>query len=267
MYLERLKWIYRAWRYRLKVEKDEIRFVLRCLRAGDVAVDIGAHKGGFTYWMEKRVGPTGHVYAFEPQPSLAENLQKILAPSQSHTTLENMGLSSRVDEMVLTVPDDKPSPGASLESRAERQSHWRSYRVPVTTLDEYFSRMSAPIKLVKCDVEGHELEVFRGGEKLLRNHKPVLIFECETRHRQSGDLQEVFDYLSTLGYSGQFFLNGRLQSIDQFDVHCHQANPDADDYANNFVFTPLPDPAEQTRAAKPAIHSAPHLSKLRTMSN
>ena len=45
MWTSNLKWIYRAWRYRLVNEKDEIAFVRRHLAAGDVALDIGAHKG------------------------------------------------------------------------------------------------------------------------------------------------------------------------------------------------------------------------------
>ena len=41
------------------------------LRHGDVAVDVGAYKGGYTYWMREAVGDAGTVFAFEPQPELA----------------------------------------------------------------------------------------------------------------------------------------------------------------------------------------------------
>jgi FkbM family methyltransferase len=50
------------------VDPAEIRFVRKSLQAGQVAVDIGCHKGGYTYWMRRAVGPSGAVYAFEPQP-------------------------------------------------------------------------------------------------------------------------------------------------------------------------------------------------------
>jgi len=41
------------------------------LNPGDVAVDAGAYKGGYTHWMRKHVGAFGQVFAFEPQAALA----------------------------------------------------------------------------------------------------------------------------------------------------------------------------------------------------
>src|SRR5215475_12694629 len=64
----KLKYLYRALRYRFRVDPAEIRFVRQSLQPGQVAVDIGCHKGAYTYWMRRRVGPSGAVYAFEPQP-------------------------------------------------------------------------------------------------------------------------------------------------------------------------------------------------------
>jgi hypothetical protein len=45
MLIEKLTWIYRAYRYRLKLERQEIQLLLQNLNLGDVGVDIGAHKG------------------------------------------------------------------------------------------------------------------------------------------------------------------------------------------------------------------------------
>ena len=39
---QHMTWLYRAWRYRLLVERPEVRFVLEHLRPGDIAIDIGA---------------------------------------------------------------------------------------------------------------------------------------------------------------------------------------------------------------------------------
>ena len=61
MTFDRLKWTYRAWRYRQRLERQEIRLLLRHLAAGDVAVDVGAHKGAYTYWMRRAVGASGTI--------------------------------------------------------------------------------------------------------------------------------------------------------------------------------------------------------------
>ena len=57
----KLRYLYRAWRYRLKLDPAEIKAILVNLAPGDVAIDIGAHKGAYTYWLQKRVSDSGRV--------------------------------------------------------------------------------------------------------------------------------------------------------------------------------------------------------------
>ena len=78
-----LQWIFRAWRYRLVIEKHEIKFMLNHLGPGNTAVDIGAHKGAYTYWMSKYVGEKGKVFSFEPQPRLNKQLRLLLNDSKN----------------------------------------------------------------------------------------------------------------------------------------------------------------------------------------
>jgi hypothetical protein len=119
-----------------------------------------------------------------------------------------------------------------------------SVRVPVVTLDDYFGRPGAPrIAFIKCDCEGHEIEVFRGAERLLRRDRPVLLFECEQRHLPASTPAAVFDYLRGLGYRGHFFHASGLLPLEQFRLEIHQpVKPgrfwDEKDYYNNFAFLP-----------------------------
>ena len=53
MLTDKLKWIYLAYRYRLKLEPQEIQLLPQNLNPGDLGVDVGAHKGAYTYWMQK----------------------------------------------------------------------------------------------------------------------------------------------------------------------------------------------------------------------
>lgn len=156
--IERFRFIYRAWRYRWLIDRDEIAFLLAHLKKGQCGVDIGAYKGAYTYRMQKAVGREGQVFAFEPQRELAEYLS-VLGLQQ--VTVENLALSSKAGPAVLTVPGEGASPGATLERDLHRG---QTCTVPVTTLDGYFGqRPHLPINLIKCDVEGHELAVFKGG--------------------------------------------------------------------------------------------------------
>jgi len=224
---------YRAWRYRLRVEPREIAFVRRVLRPGDRAVDIGAHKGAFTYWMRKAVGPTGAVIAFEPQPKLAARLARAVADRRwDNVTVHPRALSSAPGTLSLMVPDGgAPSPGATLESRAARAGDV-AVEVEVTTLDAVIAP-GAAVRLVKCDVEGHELSVFAGARRVLTEAKPIVLFECEARH--GSRMNDVFASLSELGYAGSFFWGDALLPVAQFDAAVRQV-PGMRPYANNFVF-------------------------------
>lgn len=239
-FTDRCKWLYRAWRYRLKLESSSVRFLLDHLRPGDVAIDIGAHKGAMTHWMRWSVGPTGSVYAFEPQPLLAELLQQMASVYLGENVIvENQCLSSTSGRATLHVPEGGPSPSASLEFPTQPMSSHDDYSVSTTTLDEYVAHRGLDqVRLIKCDVEGHELEVFRGGAKLLSEHRPHLLFECEVRHRGSGTVDDVFSYLADLGYEGvALSLKGPIP-IDEFDVARDQADPKSKTYVNNFAFSP-----------------------------
>lgn len=237
-----LKWTYRAWRYRLKVEKQEIRCLLDHLGAGETAVDVGAHKGAYTYWMRRRVGPGGAVFAFEPQPGLADKLAALVAHRGfDNVVVENIGLSLAPGTLMLRLPRAGGSPSASFERTADTAGAPLAIPVAVTTMDAYFlgtSRTGArPVRFIKCDAEGHELEVFRGAEQLLDEHRPDLLFECEARHHAGGSVEAVFEHLQSRGYRGWFVGRSGLGDIAAFDPSVHQADPGSKGYVNNFFFS------------------------------
>jgi FkbM family methyltransferase len=235
----RVRLLYRAYRYRWRNDPAEIAFVRAHVRGGTVAIDVGAHKGGYTYWLARGVGPKGHVYAFEPQPRLARQLQRLFAPAR--VTVENAAVSDRAGVMRLHVPaDGRPSPGASLEATGTAMAAGHSIEVRVIMLDDYLAdlpRRGRTVSILKCDVEGHELRVFRGAEKLLRRDRPVLLFECEERHHAGRPVGDVFAYLESLGYAGRFFNQGRLEPLASFDPVRHQDSARPSGYCNNFVFS------------------------------
>lgn len=234
MSLDALRMLYRAWRYRWKLDRAEIAFVRRCLAPGDTAVDIGAHKGAYAYWMHRAVTPGGRVVCFEPQPALAAYLGRMKAALRlERLEVEPLALSSRAGTMTLTVPGGGTSPSGTLEAGLVAGEH-AAYPVRVTTLDEHLGP-EAPVRLIKCDVEGHELEVFRGAERLLRARRPILMFECEARHHTRDTPAEVFAYLAGLGYAGRFFTREGLQPLAAFDPARH-GDPASPQYANNFAF-------------------------------
>jgi FkbM family methyltransferase len=229
-----LRFYYRAWRYRLKVEPDEIRYVIDSLRPGDCAVDIGAHRGGYLYWMQKQVGPSGRVIGFEPQAELTAYLKALKERlGFEHVTIEQMAVSDAPGEAVLHVPPGGPACGATLEEGLVKGED-DARKVTVCTLDDYLKDLKP--RLIKCDAEGHELRIFKGAERILREARPRLVFECEARHHVRDSIQPVFDYLQSLGYCGHFHLDKSLRKVSEL-TSAMQANPKRG-YVNNFIFHP-----------------------------
>ncbi len=97
------------------------------------------------------------------------------------------------------------SPGASLTHKAAEANSFTTLSVPVVALDDYFDA-GERVALLKIDVEGAELGVFQGAERILRQHAPLLVFECENRHLAPGSVSDVFSYLESARLRGQLHL-------------------------------------------------------------
>lgn len=242
--LRRAGLVHRGWRYRWRVDPDEIRWLRSVLGPGDIAVDIGAYKGGYTYWMRREVGSSGAVIAFEPQPRLCSYLEDCVAAFEwRNVTVVGCALSSEPGRRTLLIPgaptpSEATSPGASLLG-ASLPSGSRGYAVDVDTLDRVLADRApgAPVRLVKCDVEGHELDVFLGARETIERHRPLILFECEARHDPDRSVADVFEHLRSLGYRGSFFLHGEELPVDRLDLEAHQVEGRRP-YVNNFVFVP-----------------------------
>lgn len=233
---DRARVVHRAWRFRLRTERAEVLFMLRNLRRGQTALDIGSHKGAYAYWMCKRVGKSGRVLAFEPLAELAQYLGRIKRAFRfAQLQVVAAALSSQAGTGVLFQPQSNPRGGATLEAARGAGS---TICVPVVTLDEHLRRTGCrPVHFVKCDVEGHELQVLHGGRRMLEEDRPILLLECQEFRHPEGQTARVFSLLESLGYRGFFFPNGRPVSVEQFNPKIHQ-QMGAKPYLDNFAFLP-----------------------------
>jgi len=216
------------------------------IRRGDVVIDIGANWGYFTYRFATLVGPQGHVHAFEPDPVSVGRLDAIRRVL-GHVSVYPVGLSDCAREAWLNVPHVGGYRVSGLASvtvtRGEEAGPREELPVRLERLDD-LPLASGPIAFIKCDVEGHELAVLRGGELLLRRLLPALLIEIEQRH-QVGAISETFNYLSGIGYTGYAIQMGRLLPVEDFDVQRHQLSflttdrmqiQMAPEYVSNFLF-------------------------------
>jgi len=239
----RIRYLYRAMRYRLLVDRAELRFIGERLRPNQVAVDIGCHKGAYTYWLRRWVGMDGEVIAFEPQPQQVKYLRDVFVKSHfANVTLVPMGLSDAAGKLRMFVPKARGATHqASFATARGGEDACNLVDVDVTTLDAFFSTRQRGPDFLKIDVEGHESAVLAGGRKTLAKYHPTLLVECEVRHRAGQGVTEVFELLQSLGYMGSFFCKGRRRPLSDFEPTRHQPEFSENDkppagYVNNFAF-------------------------------
>lgn len=241
--MKKLKYLFRAFRYRYKLDVPEIQFLLQKLQPGDTCLDIGSHKGGYLYWMQKRVGEQGKIYAFEPQKKLYAYLKEIVGLcNYQNVVVENKGVSAKSGKVNFFIPITKSgsSPGARVDNLEEETNH-QKIEIEVISLDDYFQSKKIFPNLIKIDVEGHEKEVLLGAQNLLKTSKPYIIMECENRHLKGASIFEIFEILIEMGYQGYFFEGRKRKPLHQFDLSIHQKQTagkfwERKGYVNNFIF-------------------------------
>jgi len=236
---ESIRFRVRALKARFRDQKAEFDVIRQNLQRGDVVCDIGANKGSFINWLSWWVHD-GRVVAFEPQPDLAHYLTNICRMlGLGNVKVEAKAVYSHSGDQDLFLPKGH-QPGASLHHRAVERESVTTLSVPTVALDDYFD-VSDKVTLLKIDVEGAEFGVFKGAERILRQHAPLLVFECENRHLAPGNVQDVFSYLESLGYEGSFVCDNQVLPLSSFDAAVHQRQDGewfwkSKDYCNNFIF-------------------------------
>jgi FkbM family methyltransferase len=238
----------RAAKYRWRL-RTEFKIIAGLVEPASTVFDIGAYKGAYTFWFQRWVGRNGIVLAFEPQPAAAQLLQTLANRQKwKHVTVINAAASARSGCGSLLIPnsDRQPSQAARLlPAHAPPQLIPRYHhvcQVKTICLDDLLQNGVAP-GFIKCDCEGHELSVLEGASRILEVVQPVILLECEQRHRPDRNVQPVFDYLRGAKYNGWFFSQHGLVPLAQFNPELHQAENrslfwKAKTYCNNFLFRP-----------------------------
>lgn len=156
--------------------------IWRLVSSGAQTADIGANIGYFSLVFANRVGPYGTVHCFEPHPKLQKKWRQHLRKWEQ-CLFYPVALSTQEGQMSLFIPQQfsKNEGTASLEPiRGATEM-----KVPVTTLDRALA--GRRVNFIKIDVEGHELEVLRGGEETLK-HVEHIVFE-DFKNEQSPVIQ------------------------------------------------------------------------------
>jgi len=194
----------------------------RLILPGAVCFDIGAAYGRYTLILSRLAGNNGQVYSFEPGSYSYAVLSFIMKFHRlRNVTAINKALSEQPGKINLLLPIKKTGKvGPSLAHlNADRESGGISEEVEMITLDQYCQVADiSRIDIIKCDVEGAELLVFRGARESIERFKPVVLCEIDASlvSRFGYVPSDIFAFFSRQDYKPFIFRNNSFREISGF---------------------------------------------------
>ena len=183
-----------------RVHEVEVSDLLaRQLSPSDVFFDVGANAGYFTC-LALSVG-VQRVVAFEPDPLTCKTFWaqiRLNGWDARACELVEGGLSEQAGQLDLIRGSDS---GESGFGDWPHRLPVGQIAVNVMTLDDYCASKDVRPTVMKVDVEGWELKVFKGAMKTLSDRRLRLItFEAEVDRQAQMTDRRLFDLLRSLGF-------------------------------------------------------------------
>jgi FkbM family methyltransferase len=183
--------------------EPEVQAVLqKYLQPGMIFYDVGANIGFFALLAARLVGEQGSVAAFEADPEIASRLRENISRNQKLAiSVEEKAVWCSSTQMLFARADASASPDRGLGhviAESTEETRRDAIEVQAITLDEYAFQSKAP-DFIKCDVEGAEVEVFRGAQKVLSQEKPDIL--CELHGAENRRI--LLEDLARFGYRCQ----------------------------------------------------------------
>lgn len=175
-----------------------LRSAAETVRPGSVVWDVGANMGLFTMAAAGMAGPTGRVYAFEPDTTLVELLRRSVRINREIASVQVIpcALSDSISVSRFFVARRSRATNY-LEGAGSTQTRGiRETQAALTVTLDWLAEQIPPPDVLKIDVEAAESEVFRGAARLIESKRPTLIFESTEENRPG-----ISEWLLKLGYT------------------------------------------------------------------
>lgn len=156
----------RAWKLdmlRGRYEKSTTELFKKIIKPGMIIVDIGAHVGYFTRLFSRLTKSSGHVYAFEADPSNFALLKKNTEHCKN-ITIYKLAISDHVGNINFFHSELKTGCHSTIPSSLRQTK----LTVSASTLDEMVKKENINrVDIIKMDIEGGEVAALRGMSNII----------------------------------------------------------------------------------------------------
>lgn len=190
------------WYHGRNRERETMALFERLVRPGDTVIEVGGHIGYITLYF-RQLARDGRVVVFEPGENSLPYLRRNIA-GKPGVRLVEMAVGDQSGEVEFYLDPLTGQNNSCIRdferlrdntARAfVRDIRVRTVKVPMVRLDDFVQAEGLAPDFLKIDVEGYELGVLRGAEKILSSKRPAVMVEVQADH------QAIFDLLRAHGY-------------------------------------------------------------------
>lgn len=206
-------------------EAEMVKKIIERLSENATVFDVGANIGWYSLLL-KKCFPGLKVYSFEPAPKNFHRLQRNFQLNNlSEDYLVNAGFYDSKGKMDFCF---NPKLAGASSFRNILGQDVENIQVDITTMDAWVKNNSITnIGFIKCDVEGAELFVYKGGMDSIRKYKPVIMSEMLRKwsakfNYHPNDIIRMFE---EIGYECYVITeNNRLKKFGYVDEETVETN-------------------------------------------
>jgi FkbM family methyltransferase len=153
-------------------EAELTAFFKKHLSVGDIVLDIGAHIGYYSLIFGELVGQTGKVYAFEPDPENYDLLSKNVKINRlMNIKVINKAVADRTGTLNLYESDTNSGDHRIYDSGERR----KSIPIEAVKIDDLANDFTAPVKLIKMDIQGAEYFALKGMLSIIHRSNNLIL--------------------------------------------------------------------------------------------
>lgn len=182
----------------LGASEELLNNALEFVKPGSVVWDIGANIGLFSFAAAGLSGPTGRVYALEPDTTLINLLRRSarLNPHAAPVDIIPCAASESVSLARFNIASRSRASNFLDGFGATQAGGIRETQNVFTVSLDWMAERIPPPDVLKVDAEGAEPAVFRGAVHLLKSKRPMILFESLV-----GNRKELALFFSRFGYT------------------------------------------------------------------
>ena len=162
--------------------------------------DIGANLGWYSIFLAL-IDNKKRIFSFEPISETFNALKKNISINNVRSIKPfNLALSDEKKEIEMFY---SPSLKGASSFKNLQEKATQTEKIKTNTLDNFIEIASIDsLDFIKCDVEGAELLVVKGGLKSIEKHKPILFLEILRKwaHKFGYHPNEIIEILKSLNY-------------------------------------------------------------------